>query len=275
MDDTTLTYLDRMFVKVFEKAGWMVLTHYKMSQDDDYVKKLDGYIASIKKLIKDVNEHINNPRGNNTLKRDLPTMHENLEYLLNYFNNITNVEPLDVTSEDGSIEDMSLQWMRHFYVHVFEKFGWMILLKSNLDNGHYANKSKLEKYMRNKLDNYSESIEILLESIKHRANTSDDIDVENLKHDLNVMHYNIKILNGAVKNLLQTSLNKNKERHVNKVKLDISFPSYNQPNFEISEMSEIPEMPEMPNIPEIDEQHVLNKLKGGDNDNLLLQLFSS
>ena len=231
MDDTTLTYLDRMFVKIFEKAGWMRLTHHKISQDEDYVKKLDGYIASIKKLIKDVNEHINNPRGNNTLTRDLPTMHENLEYLLNYFINITNVQPLDVTGtgEDGSIDDMSLQWMRHFYIHVFEKFGWMILLKSNLDNGHYANKSKLEKYMRNKLDNYADSLDILLESIKHRADTSTDIDVENLKHDLLVMHNNIKILNGAVKNLLTTSLNKNK------VKLDISLPSYNQPNFEMSD----------------------------------------
>jgi len=157
MDDSTLTYLDRMFVKIFEKAGWMRLTYHKMSQDEYYVKKINCYIMTIKKLIKDINEHINNPRGNNTLIRDLPTMHENLEYLLNYFINITNVKPLDVTgtSEDGSIDDMSLQWMRHFYTHVFEKFGWMILLKSNLDNGHYTNKSKLEKYMRNKLDNYA------------------------------------------------------------------------------------------------------------------------
>jgi hypothetical protein len=260
MDDTTLTYLDRMFVKIFEKAGWMRLTHHKISQDEDYVKKLDGYIASIKKLIKDINEHINNPRGNNTLTRDLPTMHENLEYLLNYFINITNVEPLDVTGTgESSIDDMSLQWMRHFYIHVFEKFGWMVLLKSNLDNGHYANKSTLEKYMRNKLDNYADSLDILLESIKHRADTSTDIDVENLKHDLLVMHNNIKILNGAVKNLLTTSLNKNK------VKLDISLPSYNQPNFEMADMVEISEN---------DEQHILNKLKGGGNDNLLLQLFN-
>jgi hypothetical protein len=72
--------------------------------------------------------------------------------------------------------------------------------------------------MRNKLDNYSESLDILLESIKHRADTSTDIDIENLKHDLNVMYNNIKILNGSVKNLLQTSLNKNKE-----TPLDILF----------------------------------------------------
>ena len=184
MDDSTLQYLEKMFVKLFEKAGWMILAHHKTSQNEEYVKKLDGYIASIKHLLKDIEARINNPRGNNTISRDLPTMHDNLNNLLTFITNISTTEMLDADEEDGAIEDMSLQWMRHYYIHVFEKFGWMILLKTNLDNGNYTSKSKLEKYMRNKLDNYSDSLDILLQSIKFRVDTSKDIDIENLKLNL-------------------------------------------------------------------------------------------
>ena len=77
-NDSTLCGLEKWFVYTFEKAGWIVLSYYKSSRNIVYVKKIDSYISSIDKLLDDIKQRIQNPRGNNTITRDLSTM-QNLE----------------------------------------------------------------------------------------------------------------------------------------------------------------------------------------------------
>ena len=220
-NDSTLFSLEKWFVHTFEKVGWIVLSYYKSTKNIAYIKKIDSYTTSVDKLLDDVNQRVQNPRGNNTITRDLTSMHKNLEHLKNYITHLADVEPYDSSENDLCIEDMSLQWMKHKYTHLFEKFGWMILLHSQLNDGHYSNKPKLEKAMQQKLENYSECVDILLQSINHRISTSNDIDIENLKHDLLVMHNNTKILNGFVKHLLN-------HKHVINKNVDDELLSENQ-----------------------------------------------
>jgi len=206
--DSTLCGLQRWFVHNFEKLGWIVLSNNKIKNDETYSKKVNAYSASVNKLLNDVNERAKNSRGNKTVKTDFTTMVKNLEKLKSYLLKMSIFEPLDSEGVNLTINDMSLQWMRHYYKHCFEKFGWMVLVKGNIDVGEYSNKPDLELYMKSKLDNYSRSIEVLLQSMKYRISKSVevDLDAENIKHDIMIMHKNLCILNAATQSLLKKNI---------------------------------------------------------------------
>lgn len=221
INDTILCGLQKWFVHTFEKAGWIVLSHYKSDKNIAYLKKVDSYVTGIDKLLEDIQQRVQNPRGNGIITRDFSTMHSKLVHLKNYMMDLKNVEPLDSPGNNLSIDDMSLQWMKQKYHHMFEKFGWMVLVKLQLDSAHYSSKPDLENVMKLKLNMYNQWIDVLLQSIKHRIETSNDIDSENLKHDLQVMHNNLKILNGAIKNLLTRNI-----KYINDIDFnDIDFNS--------------------------------------------------
>lgn len=220
--DSTLCGLQRWFVHNFEKLGWIVLSTNKISKDTTYQKKVDAYKASVDKLSHDINERVTDPKGNKTIQTDFATMLKNLEKLKLYLSRMESITPINSDGDNLSINDMSLQWMKHYYKHVFEKFGWMVLTSENINAGEYRSKPELEKHMILKLSNYNDSIKVLLQSIKYRISKSDetDLDHENVKHDLKIMHNNLCILNGAAKLLLeeQKSMNKlEKKETINKL----------------------------------------------------------
>lgn len=270
-DDSTLCGLQKWFVYTFEKAGWIMLSHHKSSKNMAYIKKVDSYVSSIHKLLDDIKQRIDNPRGNGTVSRDFLTMHKNITHLKNYMANLTSVEPLDSSGNNLSIDDMSLQWMKHKYHHLFEKFGWMVLVKAQLDNEHYSSKPDLANAMKHKLNMYSQWIDILLQSIKHRIETSNDIDSENLKHDLLVMHNNVKILNGAVKNFLERNLTVD-IKNTNNIELKQSLLS--ETSDEISDTLFNFNIFKEP-TKKIETNTLIRDLTGGSiNNNLLLSLFN-
>ena len=203
--DSTLCGLNKSFVHIFEKLGWMVLANNKTGKHGSYQKKVEAYGSSVDKLMKDLSERVSNPRGNGTVETDFPTMIKNLEKLKSFLSRLTILEKLNSEGTNLSIDDMSLQWMHHYYKHLFEKFGWMVLVKYNIDTGEYLNKPDLQNHMQSKLDNFSRSIEVLLQSIIHRILNSRDIDAENVKYDLMSMHLNVRILNAETKSLLGQS----------------------------------------------------------------------
>jgi hypothetical protein len=74
--------------------------------------------------------------------------------------------------------------------------------------------------MKLKLDNYAKSIEVLLQSMKYRISKSSDVDLdtENVKHDIMIMHKNLCILNAATQYLFKQypliSLEKDKKDNI-------------------------------------------------------------
>ena len=204
-NDSTLCGLNKWFVHIFEKLGWIILANNKTEKHGSYQKKVEAYGSSVDKLMKDLSERVSNPRGNGTIETDFPTMIKNLEKLKSFLSRLTILEKLNSEGTNLSIDDMSLQWMNHYYKHLFEKFGWMVLVKYNIDAGEYSNKPDLQNHMQSKLDNFSRSIDVLLQSISHRILTSRDIDAENVKYDLMSMHLNLRVLNAATKSLLEQS----------------------------------------------------------------------
>jgi len=204
--DSTLCGLQKWFVHIFEKLGWMVLANNKTGKHKSYQQKVEAYGYSVDKLMKDLSERVSSPRGNGTVETDFPTMIKNLEKLKSFLSRLTILEKLNSEGTNLSIDDMSLQWMNHYYKHLFEKFGWMVLVKYNIDAGEYSNKQDLQNHMQSKLDNFSRSIDVLLQSINHRILTTRDIDAENVKYDLMSMHLNLRVLNASTKSLLQNML---------------------------------------------------------------------
>jgi hypothetical protein len=204
-NDSTLCGLNKMFVHIFEKLGWIIIANNKIEKISSYQKKVEAYGSSVDKLMKDLSERVSNPRGNGTIETDFPTMIKNLEKLKSFLSRLTILEKLNSEGTNLSIDNMSLQWMHHYYKHLFEKFGWMVLVKYNIDAGEYLNKPDLQNHMQSKLDNFSRSIDVLLQSINHRILNSRDIDAENVKYDLMSMNLNVRILNAATKSLLGRS----------------------------------------------------------------------
>jgi len=202
---STLCGLKKWFVHIFEKLGWIIIANNKTENHSSYQKKVEAYGSSVDKLMKDLSERVSNPRGNGTVETDFPTMIKNLEKLKSFLSRLTILEKLNSEGTNLSIDNMSLQWMHHYYKHLFEKFGWIVLVKYNIDAGEYSNKPDLQIHMQSKLDNFSRSIEVLLQSINHRILNSRDIDAENVKYDLMSMHLNLRILNAATKFMLGNS----------------------------------------------------------------------
>lgn len=67
--------------------------------------------------------------------------------------------------------------IQHWYVKKFEKLGWMILAKNH---GH-----------EEKVKEYKHSLKMLKEAIEHKLTHVTEND---RKHDLMIMHHNVKIL---------------------------------------------------------------------------------
>ena len=116
----------------------------------------------------------------------------------------SHLEKVNVEVDDKSSEDVTLCGVHHWYQHVFEKFGWMILLTNKLkripSNTFYFN------FVKDKLELYTREVHVLIASLKHRATTSNDVDKENVIGDLNLMAQNLEILLSA-HNIVQTGKN--------------------------------------------------------------------
>jgi hypothetical protein len=224
-NDSTLCGLNKWFVHIFEKLGWIILANNKTEKHGSYQKKVEAYGSSVDKLMKDLSERVSNPRGNGTIETDFPTMIKNLEKLKSFLSRLTILEKLNSEGTNLSIDDMSLQWMNHYYKHLFEKFGWMVLVKYNIDAGEYSNKPDLQNHMQSKLDNFSRSIDVLLQSISHRILTTRDIDAENVRYDLMSMHLNLRVLNAATKSLLEQSQYNLQVNNLSPTSVDLSTMS--------------------------------------------------
>lgn len=205
----TLQGLNDWFRHTFEKAGWIVLAQHRKTKDASYQSKLDSYKIGIKKLKQYLKARLNNPMGNETIKRDFPHMIQNLNHLKAFVKSLSTANLSHDTvksSDDVSVEDMTLCAMQHYYKHMFEKYGWMVLTKKKLQNGDYDKKPLLKKHKETKLKMYGESLEVLVQSLVHRMNTCNDVDKNNVEVDLASMIRNVNVLKSCFNNhLMQES----------------------------------------------------------------------
>ena len=206
----TLHGLHEWFKHTFEKAGWMVLAHQRSSNDKTYQSKLDSYVEGINRLTKYLQARSSNPRGNNTIEKDFPVMIKNLGHLSNFVTSLRTQKLSDVSTPSGknlAVKDMTLCAMQHYYRHVFEKYGWMVLTKAKLNNGDYKSQPDLEKHKQKKLKLYGESLDILSQSLNHRIETTTDLDKDNVKVDLESMIRNVNVLKSCFNEHLMKSDN--------------------------------------------------------------------
>ena len=206
----TLQGLNDWFRHTFEKAGWIVLAQHRKEKDKSYQSKLDSYKIGIKKLKQYLKARLNNPMGNETITRDFPNMITNLNHLKAFVKSLSTANLSHDTvksSDDVAVEDMTLCAMQHYYKHMFEKYGWMVLTKKKLQNGDYDNKPLLKKHKETKLKMYGESLEVLVQSLVHRMNTCNDVDKNNVEVDLASMIRNVNVLKSCFNNhLMQESV---------------------------------------------------------------------
>lgn len=78
---------------------------------------------------------------------------------------------------EGECCEATFHGLNHWYTHLFEKLGWMILAKS--------------RGMDDKITLYKTSLSRFKHSIEHKLKHTKDSD---RKHDLKVMHHNICVL---------------------------------------------------------------------------------
>lgn len=191
--NTTLHGLKYWFVHVFEKAGWMILT---LNRNDETTKtKFESYLQGLEKLHKDLQDRTHNSRGNTTIEKDFVTMAQDVEGLLKQMIEYKKIDlqPSEINaSSDLVAKDATLCGLHKWYEYKFEKFGWMILVNNKLIREGTEN--AYHQHLIKKLDLYKEGLELLAQSLNHRSSTSDDLDKENVEHDLNVMENNVKIL---------------------------------------------------------------------------------
>ena len=226
---STLHGLQEWFKHTFEKAGWMVLAHYRGKNDPTYNSKLDSYVHGINRLNKYLNARSLNSMGNNTIVRDFPVMSKNLTHLLNFISSLRNTilsDKLESSDTELTVEDMTLCAMQHYYRHVFEKYGWMVLTKAKLDNGDY--KGKLQNHKLKKLNLYGESLEVLTQSLLYRIRTCNDVDKNNVEVDLASMIKNLNVLKSCFNgHLMAESINNSPSRKSSSRlsrKLSLSLP---------------------------------------------------
>ena len=201
----TLQGLHDWFRHTFEKAGWIVLAQHRKEKDMTYQSKLDSYRIGVKKLKQYLKARLNNPMGNETITRDFPNMITNLNHLKAFIKSLANTKLSHDTvksSNDLAVEDMTLCAMQHYYKHMFEKYGWMVLTKKKLDNGDYDKKPLLKNHKETKLKMYGESLEVLVQSLIHRMNTCNDVDKNNVEVDLASMIRNVNVLKSCFNNHL-------------------------------------------------------------------------
>ena len=216
---TTLHGLHEWFRHTFEKAGWMVLAKHRLEKDKSYQNKLDSYLIGIKRLKKYLKARQNNSLGNETIVRDFPHMIKNLDHLKSFVKSLSTANLSHNTvksSDDVVVEDMTLCAMQHYYKHMFEKYGWMVLTKSKLNHGDYDKKPALKSHKESKLKMYGESLEVLLQSLIYRMETCNDVDKNNVQVDLASMIRNVNVL----KSCFNTHLMKEARQVVSEISSD-------------------------------------------------------
>ncbi len=204
--EATIPGLYEWYRKTFEKAGWIILAIHKASAKPEYASKVSAYVAGITRLSQELQLRLSDPKNNNTIVRDFPEMIKSIEELKGFMSTMGNsLNQAPLSNDDVAIKDKSLYGLYKWFKHVFEKFGWMVLILNKLKYGAYVNQPTLETYMRNKLIMYSQSLEILYKSLAARRDTSNDLDVDNVKIDIDSMLRNLTILRNCVEtNMIQT-----------------------------------------------------------------------
>ncbi len=204
--EATLPGLYEWYRKTFEKAGWIILAIHKSSSKPEYATKVAAYVSGTNRLIDELKTRLSDPKNNQTIVRDFPNMIKDLEELKGFMSTMGNaLKQAPLSNENVAVQDKSLYGLYKWFKHVFEKFGWMVLVLNKLKYGAYVNQPTLETYMRNKLIMYSQSLEILYKSLEARKNSSNDLDIDNVKIDINSMLRNLTILrNCAETNMIET-----------------------------------------------------------------------
>ena len=83
---------------------------------------------------------------------------------------------------------ITFEGLNHWHHKMFEKFGWMILAKREVQHNHDA---KSRKHMREKLKCYVNSVERLCHALEEKLQTIEETDRRN---DLEVLLMNAKTL---------------------------------------------------------------------------------
>jgi hypothetical protein len=204
--EATLPGLYEWYRKTFEKAGWIILAIHKSSSKPDYATKVAAYVSGTNRLISELKTRLSDPKNNQTITRDFPNMVKDLEELKGFMSTMGNsLKQAALSAENIAVQDKSLYGLYKWFKHVFEKFGWMVLILNKLKYGAYVNQPTLETFMRNKLIMYSQSLEILYKSLEARRNSSNDLDIDNVKIDIESMLRNLTILRNCVEtNMIET-----------------------------------------------------------------------
>ena len=181
----TMNGLARWYKYMFEKLGWMILgKHYGKHL------KIKGYLHSINELIKHAEKKLVDTEENDR-KNDIQIIINNSYKLRKFAEILFNkmVRGMVAINKMGEAynaiaTDVTMRGLEKWHVVMFEKFGWMLLAKTE---------GKLHK-----VDSYMNSIDDLIASLNLKLGKVNEND---RKYDLNVILTNVKILQDSAKYL--------------------------------------------------------------------------
>jgi hypothetical protein len=198
-DHTTLCGLNHWFTHMFEKAGWMILAINR--KDEQGKAKVESYLQSLQKLQVDLESRAQNSRGNGTIQKDFVVMALDVKELHEQITEFKNMELKEENLSETSdlvAKDATLHGLHKWFEYKIEKFGWMILVNNKLNRE--GTEGSYHQHLVKKLDLYKEGLELLAQSLHNRESESNDIDKDNVQHDLHVMESHVKVLLNAFNN---------------------------------------------------------------------------
>lgn len=169
--DATFIGLEKWYIYLVEKAGWILL---KMDKHET-----EEYKDKIKKWLKYAEHKLTSPNLSAEHKKDLNLLHNKVNKLLLQVD--TFIMPQ--SQDQGETVEVTFMELKKWYVHLFEKLGWTVLK---------MNKQKIMKY-QDKIQKWVDMASLKLKSPELSAEHNED---------LNIMVTHMKSLLSTIKNII-------------------------------------------------------------------------